>query len=144
MFDLTVSMPLVGHLLGQAFHERVGVREGAVESPHLFNAYIDDIKGRLETLHPRLCRLLDITIPIVLYADDAALPASTVEDLRLSVSIFEEFCNQHQLFISTPKTFFTVFHNPSDQGVKYTDKQVLIDGIAVEIAIYGKAICATP
>jgi len=88
-FDLTVSMPIVGHLLGRPFAERMGVREGAVESPHMFNAYIEGIRSRLEAQHPRICRMFELAVPILLYADDAALPADSAEDLALSVAIFE-------------------------------------------------------
>jgi len=37
ILDLTYSIPCIGKLLGKQFKEKLGVREGAVESPHLFN-----------------------------------------------------------------------------------------------------------
>eukprot|EP00973_Karenia_brevis_P018583 2548672-Karenia_brevis.AAC.1 len=63
-----------------------------------------------------------LVISILLYADDAALPADTPEDLQLSASIFEGFCNEHELFIAVPKTFLTVFHSKMDPDVQYRDK----------------------
>eukprot|EP00973_Karenia_brevis_P004028 555334-Karenia_brevis.AAC.1 len=138
-----MSAPLVGTMIGRLFRERLGVREGAVESPNLFNAYFDEISARLLALHPRLCKLIDIVIPILLYADDAALPADSIEDLALSLAIFEEFCNNNRLFISTSKTCFTVFHDPSDQGVKYYDGKLCLDGREVALQVYGQCIEAT-
>lgn len=44
IFDRTVSVVCIGNLLGKQFTERLGVREGAVESPHQFNAYIDSLR----------------------------------------------------------------------------------------------------
>ena len=36
------------------------------------------------------CKLLDVLIPATLYADDAALPADSAEDLQISAQIFEQ------------------------------------------------------
>lgn len=91
IFDITVSIPCIGHLIGDSFKESLGTREGAVESPHLFNIYISDLRRRHEEMHPNLCKLLHITIAVLLYADDAALPADSLDDLSLSVRIFEDF-----------------------------------------------------
>ena len=52
--------------------------------------------------------MLGVTIALVLYADDAAIPADSAEDLRLAIEIFESFCNNHHLFISVPKTVLTI------------------------------------
>ena len=75
----------------------------------------------------------DARLAGLLYADDAALPADSPEDLQLSAQIFEEFCNTHRLFIATPKTFVTVSHPKNDQGVIYHDDGVTVDGDAVEV-----------
>jgi len=142
MFDLTASAVCLGCLVGHRFAETLGVREGAVESPHFFNAYISDIRSRLEARHPHLCRLLHIIIPILLYADDAALPADSAADLQLSMQIFEEFCNDHHLYIATNKTYITVFHAPGDTGVTYCDQKVLVDGAPVQVQVYGEDLQA--
>jgi hypothetical protein len=143
IFDVTMSVPCIGKCVGKSFKESMGTREGAVESPHLFNAYIGDLRGRLERLHPRLCKLLHITIAVLLYADDAALPADSAEDLELSAKIFEEFCNDMRLYISVGNTFFTVFNNPNYDHVTYSEGCVWVDGKPVVIEIYGQLISAT-
>ena len=38
------------------------------------------------------------TIAILLYADDAAIPADSIEDLKLAARIAEEFFNDSQLY----------------------------------------------
>ena len=77
LYDTTVSIPCIGRLIGEPFKETLGTCKGAVESPHLFNLYVRDLRRRLQDVH--------ITIAVLLYADDAALPADSFEDLRLSV-----------------------------------------------------------
>ena len=142
MPDLTQGIVCIGAMVGRPFRETLGVREGAVESPHAFNMYVNDRRAQLEAVHPRLCQLMGITIAILLYADDAALPADTEEDLQIAATIFEEFCNTNRLFISTPKTFVTVFHNVSDDGVQYSNEDVYVDGRLVRIPVYSQNIAA--
>ena len=141
--DSTVSILCIGKLLGCPFSEKLGVREGGVESPYQFNMYIDEVKRALESKHPNLCRLGGCIIALLLYADDAAIPGDTPEDLQLAADIFEQFCNDHHLFISVPKSYITVFHSASDTGVVYGDGGVLVEGERVNIQIYGQVIEAT-
>lgn len=60
--------------------------------------------------------------------NDAALPADSLEDLILSMKIFEEFCNDMHLYIAITKTFLTIFHHETDAGVVYDDNSVWLDG----------------
>jgi hypothetical protein len=143
--DMTVGITCVGNLVGKCFKEVLGVREGSVEGPHQFSMYINGVKQRLETEHPRLCKLLDVTIALLLYADDAAIPADSAEDLQLAAHIFETFCNDNRLFISVPKTVLTVFHAANDDGVEYTDSNgVMVDGVLITIRIYDQHVKAAP
>eukprot|EP00973_Karenia_brevis_P008930 1208590-Karenia_brevis.AAC.1 len=74
----------IGGLISKPFQEFLGVREGGAESPHLFALYVADLRQKLVNEHPRLCRMAHMIVGILLYADDAALPADTVADLQLS------------------------------------------------------------
>lgn len=117
-----------------------------MESLHAFNMYVNDLHALLEVAHPRLCQLMGITVAILSYAYDAALPADTEEDLQMTATIFEEFCNTNRLFISTPQTFVTVFHNVSDDGLQYCYEDVYdidnVDGRLVRIQVYAQTIAA--
>ena len=84
ILDMTHSIPCIGRLVGDLFKETLGVREGAVESPHLFNMYVSPLRQRLLDRHPRLCQMLHLVVAVLMYADDAALPTDCEEDLRLS------------------------------------------------------------
>ena len=144
MFELTRSAVVRGANMSDSFLEQRGTREGSVEGPHQFNVFISPLRERLESQHHRLCQLMSVTIAVLLYADDAAIPADSAEDLALSARILEQFCNDSQLFISTSKTFLTVFHHESDDGVEYKDQTVFVDGAPVLIEIYGTRIVAVP
>ena len=62
--------------------------------------------------------------------------------MNLWASIFEQFCNEHRLYIATQKTFVTVFHHTDDEGVQYVGDNVTVDGEIVNIQIYGTVIGA--
>ncbi len=142
IFDMSCSVVCLCRLASKAFNEQVGVREGAVESPHQFDMYIGDLRRCLEEEHPNICRLLGVIIAALLYADDAALPADSAEDLQGSAELFEKYCNDRRLFISTPTSFITVFHDASHTGAQYSNGQVLVDGHQVTIKIYDAVITA--
>jgi hypothetical protein len=120
----------------------MGTREGAAESPHLFNMYIGELRRRLEEQRPRLCMLAHIAVAVLLYADDAAIPADSAEDLAIAASIVEGFCNDMHLFISTGKSFITVFHSEQDDGVTYYDEACWVDGQQIIVSIYDEVIKA--
>ena len=61
--------------------------------------YIAGLRARLEGEHPRLCTMLGCIIAVLLYADDAAIPADSVEDLQLAAAIAERFFNDSQLYV---------------------------------------------
>jgi len=64
--------------------------------------------------------------------------------LQLAASLFETFCNDHRLFISTPKSFVTVFHDADDTGMVYHNDSVWVDGARVQIQVYGATLNAAP
>ena len=143
ILDATYSIIGAVKFTSRRFKETRGTREGAIESPHLFNVYIASLRERLESGHPRLCKTMDITIAILLYADDAAIPVDTPEDLQLAADIAEAFFNDSQLYVSTPKSYPTVFHPESDTGVTYHGDTVSVDDTEIAIRIYGERIKAT-
>ena len=109
----------------------------------MFNMYIAGLRQRLESEHPRLCTMMGCIIAILLYADDAAIPADSIDDLRSAAEIAERFFNDSQLYVSTPKTFLTVFHASADDGVKYEGDLVTVDNVVVDVRYYGERIKAS-
>jgi hypothetical protein len=144
ILDSTLSAVCAGSTISKWFKESRGTREGAVESPHMFNMYIADLRGSLEREQPRLCTMMGCIIAILLYADDAAIPADSLEDLQLAASIPEAFFNESQLYVSVQKSFVTIFHNKIDKGVYYQDGDVYEDGDLADVRIYGERIKAAP
>ena len=65
--------------------------------------YIAGMRVLLEQEHPRLCTLMGYIIAVLFYADDAAMPSHILEDLQLAAFIAEQFFNDSQVYILTPK-----------------------------------------
>ena len=110
--------------------------------PHLFNAYIDPLRRRLESENPCLCKLFGIALAIVLYADEAARPADDLASLQRSLDILVSYCNEHRLYISVPKSFITIFHAENDPSIEYRSGAVFVDGVKQSVYIYGHEISA--
>ena len=88
--------------------------------------------------------MLDVTVALLLFADDAATPVDSAQDMQLAASISEKFCNESHLFISVPKTFLTIFHPADDHGVTYdSTKCVRDEGPLVQIRIYDLVVAAS-
>eukprot|EP00973_Karenia_brevis_P021827 3000930-Karenia_brevis.AAC.1 len=87
---------------------------------------------------------MEITVAIILYADDAALPADSIEDLQISAAIFEQFCKDMRLTIAVPKTFLMVFHCSDDTNVHYgNNSDVYVQGARCKITNYDQIVSAT-
>ena len=82
VFDVTISAVVNARCISEHFLETRGTREGSVEAPHQFNVYISALRLRLEAEHPRLCKLMFVTIAVLRYAEDAGGPRNKCKDLR--------------------------------------------------------------
>ena len=85
IFDACVSIVSVGKLLVKPFLEKLGVSEGAVESPHQCNVCIDPLRRRLEVEHPRLRKLMDVLVAVILYADDAGFSEARAKKILIKI-----------------------------------------------------------
>ena len=50
ILDSTSSIVCIGKRVSNPFKESLGVREGAVESPHCFNMYVDGLRQKSSPL----------------------------------------------------------------------------------------------
>ena len=100
----------VGNELSEWFPVKVGLRQGCVMSPWLFNLYIDGVVREVNArvmgrglelnggggMRWELCQLL--------FADDTALVADTEEKLRTLVREFGRVCDRRKLRVNVSKS----------------------------------------
>lgn len=105
----------------QWFSVKVGVRQGCLLSPNLFNIFLDFVMDEIQSipidfhLHERLS--CDIR-----YADDTTLIALIFEHLQLSTNELEAACQKWGMKINTGKT----------KIISESDTKIKIDGVDIE------------
>ncbi|XP_042296775.1 uncharacterized protein LOC121916078 [Sceloporus undulatus] len=85
-----------------------GVRQGCILAPLLFNLYLNDLSAfiSLEAHHSKLAA---VSIPLLLYADDAVLLSFSKIGLRQILRAFGGYCEENCLTINYSKTKIMVF-----------------------------------
>ena len=102
----------------------IGVRQGDVLSPILFNIYLNDLVGKLENDESNLTKLNNETVPVLMYADDLALISTSEKGLQSQVDQLYTFCSKWQLEVNTSKTKTMVISNrksPAKIETRYND-----------------------
>ncbi len=88
----------------------MGVKQGCVMSPTLFNFFINDILETLDHLDCDPVLLNNLKIYYLLFADDIVLLYETVEGLQNSLDRLHDYCNKWLLTINTQKTQIPVMN----------------------------------
>ena len=101
----------VGNKVSDSFGVKVGLRQGCVMSPWLFNVYMDGVVREVNTKvgERGLGLIEDIrgqnwVVNQVLFADDTALVADSEEVLQLLVTEFGRVCDRRKLKVNVGKS----------------------------------------
>ena len=87
---------------------QLGLLQGGILSPILFNLYIDDIKNSFDEKCDPI-NLYDEEVSHLLYADDLIILSKTEHGLRQSLKNLETYCRQWKLQINITKTKILIF-----------------------------------
>lgn len=112
------------------FECSVGLRQGEVSSPVLFALFLEDLELYLQ--HKDSCGLTvnDITLMLLLFADDMAILGESIEDLQHSLDSLHQYCQKWGLTVNTDKTKLMVFRK---RGNTRQDEQWFYDGRQLDI-----------
>ena len=119
----------IGHVLSGMFKSDIGVYQGDVLSPILFNMYIDDVTQQFDSKCDP-ATIGDMHVSSLLYADDIVLLSTTEEGLQSSVQKLSAFCKEWDLKINVSKTKVIVFN----RGGKLINIKITLDGQVLESA----------
>ena len=81
-----------------------GVRQGDTLSPTLFSIFVNDLAHEIDQLNLRIS-IDDITISILLYADDIVLIAETEKNLQIMLDqVYKYWCNRWNMNVNIAKS----------------------------------------
>ena len=91
------------------FNLSLGVRQGCILSPLLFNIFLCDLAKKLSDLETSL-ELGNTPINSLFWADDLVMLAESEEKLNEMLKILEDYCKTNELVINTKKTKCMIFN----------------------------------
>ena len=121
LYDETECAVVIDGQLTDWFAIKIGVRQGCLLSPALFNIFIEFVMMELKNLDASL-HLNDSLSLDIKYADDTALLSTIFDKLKLSTSQLESACKKWGMKINGAKC--KIISPASDN--------IMIDGIEVE------------
>jgi hypothetical protein len=86
-----------------------GVRQGCSLSPYLFKIFIDDIVGYVSKANKHAPTVGDVTIPGLLYADDLAIGAFTVNGMQKAIDQIVKYYKDWSVKCNLNKTKIIAF-----------------------------------
>ena len=102
MYEKTTCTVAVDGLLTEWFSLGVGVRQGCLLSPTLFNLFLDFVMDELKCLQEHVTLDNDLNFD-ARYADDITLIAAVFEKLQLATNQLQEACKKYGMKIDTDK-----------------------------------------
>lgn len=112
LYNNTNSCVWDGTNISDEFLTTIGLKQGCMLSPTFFSIFIDDL---VKTL-PGGARIGDMTVKILLYADDLVILAESPETLQLMINRLSEYCEKWNLIINLEKTKAMIFQKGGRQA----------------------------
>ena len=102
----------LGDKISMPFTCNIGTRQGDITSPIIFSLFVQELSTFIKQTCPGIYISEDASsIPCLLYADDVAHCADTVNNLQLQLNKLSDFCNESKLEVNLAKTEIIVFRN---------------------------------
>ena len=109
------------------FNLSLGVRQGCILSPLLFNIFLCDLAKTLSDLNTNL-KLNDTCINSIFWADDLVMLADSEEKLKEMLKILEDYCRTNELTLNTKKTKCMTFN----KGGRLLSRDFFLNGTKLE------------
>ncbi len=116
--------------ISSLFKTSVGVRQGGVISPKLFNIYIEDIVTKVNAMADDGVDFGGLLVKIILYADDILLLSHTKRGLRRLSKAVEEFGVINEIKFNSNKTYYMLFNkNAKVSSIVKTSEKIQPDPV---------------
>ena len=98
-----------GQSCSEFFELNIGVRQGCILSPLLFNLFLSDLAKQFDTFTEKP-KLGNRGINALFWADDLVLFSETKDGLEKLLKTLEDYCKANHLLINTKKTKCMIFN----------------------------------
>ena len=124
----------VGSELSESFEVKMGLRQGCVMSPWLFNVYMDgvvrEVYSRVNGMGVKLSvNEIEWMLSQLLFADDTALVAESAEQLQCLVSEFGRVCERRKLRVNVDKSKVMIVGENVDPSLL----EIMLNGERMEV-----------
>ena len=117
--------------ISEKIPSNVGVKQGCVLSPLLFNLYLHDLTSIFDpTCDP--ISLYDIKLSCLMFADDLVILSESAKGLQNALDKLYEYCSQWGLTVNTNKTKVLIFNRGGYPLSQYNFK---LNGSDIEIVL---------
>ena len=100
----------IGKSFSPPFETNIGVRQGCVLSPLLFNLFLADLQPILQDSSDNPSIDDEVNISCLLWADDILMFSKSQEGLQKKLDKLEKYCIDNKLTVNTEKTQCMVFN----------------------------------
>ena len=100
----------IGKTYSPPFTTNIGVRQGCVLSPLLFNLFLADLQPILQNCDDNLKIDDSTSVSCFLWADDILMFSNSKEGLQGKLNKLEEYCTVNKLTVNTEKTQCMIFN----------------------------------
>lgn len=97
---------------------KVGVKQGCILSPTLFNIFIHDLPNIFDQTCDQV-ELNDINISCLMYADDLVLMSKSAQGLQMCLNKLNQYCDKWRLQVNLKKTKVMIFNKTGKLLQKY-------------------------
>ena len=99
----------LNNLRSESFDLNLGVRQGCILSPLLFNIFLCDLVKKIQSLGGKI-NIGSNSVNSLFWADDLVLLSENEEGLKGMLKILEEYCDENELDINTDENKMYDFH----------------------------------
>jgi hypothetical protein len=117
LYDDVKCAVKVNEHMTQWFDVEIGVKQGCLLSPVLFNIFLNDIVDELNQLKCGI-PVLDINIDLLMYADDIVLLAENENSLQRMLNCVSDWTNKWRISLNESKTQVVHFRTKSHEKSK--------------------------
>jgi len=110
MYSKVNNCVCLGKEFTKSFDSRIGVRQGDVLSPLLFNLYIHDLTHCFKDSGD-FPLIGNIPIKCLMYADDMVVMSTSKEGLQSALDDLHSYCREWKLEVNVEKTKVVIFTN---------------------------------